>query len=68
MKKPVIPSFLEMIEFQKTHVQPIANSVEKLKEVFFSRYTYKKDNEWLIDVASCVISLIGKIAPVTLER
>ena len=57
MKKPLNVSFLDLVEIQKEHVQPISNSVEKLKEIFFSRYTYKKDEDWLIDVASCVVHL-----------
>lgn len=57
MNKPMNVSFLEMCELKEEHVKPIANEVEQLKEIFFSRYTYKKDEDWLMDVAGCVVSL-----------
>ena len=35
----------------------ISETVEELKELFFSRYSYSDDVEWLINVGSLVHSL-----------
>ena len=36
---------------------PIVHDIERLKEIFFSRYTYTNDTDWLIDVGNIVHSL-----------
>ena len=46
-------SFQQMTEI----LSPINNDVEKLKEIFFSRYTYRNDNDWLLDVGNIVHGL-----------
>ena len=35
----------------------ISDTVEELKELFFSRYSYSDDSDWLINVGSLVHSL-----------
>ena len=46
-------SFLQMTEI----LSPINNDVEKLKEIFFSRYSYSNDVDWLVDVGSIIHDL-----------
>ena len=43
--------------YDEKFLTPIKNDVERLKEIFFSRYTYNNDTDWLIDVGNIVHDL-----------
>ena len=45
------------LRYETDVLSPIKINVERLKEVFFSRYSYKEDVDWLVEVGSIVHDL-----------
>ena len=45
------------LRYETEVLSPIKINVERLKEVFFSRYSYKEDVDWLVEVGSIVHDL-----------